>query len=379
MASRRMPPTAPPRRRVRLLVAGALLATATVWAAVALQSPEGVTRDTPARAAPSGAADAGAERWLKGQLHAHSSNSGDGRTAPADVLRWYDAHGYDFVVFTDHDHVTVAPGVGGVLSIPGVELTQNYRTCEPPPEPGLSCLLHVNALFVDPAKATPRWPPETGGSRAKGYEGGIDAARALGGLAQVNHPNFHYGADAALLARLGRHGATFVEVANEAVDSNNGGDAQHPSTEALWDAVLSQGVRLWGTATDDAHHFYDAQKVRAAGEQAFVGDRGFVVVRARKEPASIRAALERGDFHASTGVRLSRVERAPEGLHLEVAPESEGEHTFVFTGGGGEVLGTVRGRTARFPLTGVASPYVRATVTGSTGHKAWTQPVFLTR
>src|SRR5688572_1090370 len=80
--------------------------------------------------------------WLKGQLHAHTDRSGDSETPPATALRWYAAHGFDFVVVTDHNFVTVADG-GPVLAIPGVELTQNLERCDPPAE--TRCALHINA------------------------------------------------------------------------------------------------------------------------------------------------------------------------------------------------------------------------------------------
>src|SRR5262245_39367153 len=95
-----------------------------------------------------GAAPPPAPSFLKGQTHAHSGNSGDSATVPRDVLRWYAARGYDFVVFTDHNFVTVVPQEGRTLAIAGAELTQNEPDCEPPPERGLACLLHVNALFL---------------------------------------------------------------------------------------------------------------------------------------------------------------------------------------------------------------------------------------
>src|SRR5262249_42784870 len=43
--------------------------------------------------------------YLKGQLHMHTNNSGDSATPPADAVRWYAAHGYDFVVVTDHNRI----------------------------------------------------------------------------------------------------------------------------------------------------------------------------------------------------------------------------------------------------------------------------------
>ena len=43
----------------------------------------------------------------------------------------------------------------------------------------------------------------------------------MGGLAQLNHPNFHYGADGPLVAALARDGLMLLEIANESWDSND--------------------------------------------------------------------------------------------------------------------------------------------------------------
>ena len=107
---------------------------------------------------------AGAPGFVKGQLHLHTSNSGDSATPPADVVRWYAAHGYDFIVVTDHNRVTVERSPPSMLVIPGVELTQNVERCVPPPPAGMRCLLHVNALFVDAAARRPD-PLATGDRR----------------------------------------------------------------------------------------------------------------------------------------------------------------------------------------------------------------------
>ena len=315
--------------------------------------------------------------FLKGQTHAHSSNSGDSNTPAGDVLRWYAARGYDFVVLTDHDYVTVVPAderPPGMLAIPGAELTQNLRACQPPPPRGLKCLLHVNALFL-PNPGSGLMHASAGSARRLDvFAAALRDTREAGGLAQLNHPNFHYAADGPLLAALARQGATFLEIANEAVDSNNAGDASHPGTEALWDAVLSAGATLWGIASDDAHHYYDVAAARAAGEQPFTGDRGFVMVRARKDAKEIRAAMARGDFYASNGVLLSVAERAGDGaLAVEVAEVSPGPHRIACIGTGGRLLSEVRGRVGRCPAPAPGG-YVRAVVTDSAGRKAWLQP-----
>lgn len=312
--------------------------------------------------------------FLKGQLHTHSDRSGDGHTPPAEVLRWYEERGYDFVVFTDHDRITTEPGRGALLSIAGAELTQNLETCEPAPRPGQHCLLHVNALFVDGKAAVPPWAPPTSDRRLDRYTRALDATRAMQGIAQLNHPNFHFAADADLIADLGRRGLLLMEIANQSDDVNNTPRGA-ASTEELWDAVLSRDVLVYGTATDDAHHFYDARERAARGEAVYTGDRGFVMVRAARDAAAIRSALETGDFYASTGVLLQRLDFDRKQLVLEVAPESApGEHVFRLIGKGGRILATKRGRAATFSMAGAGKGYVRAVVEDARGRRAWVQP-----
>lgn len=315
--------------------------------------------------------------WQKGQLHLHSSASGDSETPPADVVRWYAEHGYDFIVFTDHNRITQVPGQGHMLVMAGIELTQNLERCDPPPEPGLQCLLHVNGLFVGTDTGAIAAVPEPAGfGRLERYGHAIAVTEALGGIAMLNHPNFHYAADASLLSALAGRGLTLFELANEAVDSNNGGDDAHPSTEALWDAVLSTGTRMWGVATDDAHHYYDAATVRDRGELAHVGDRGFVMVRAEHDPAAIRAAIERGEFYASNGVVLKDVAFDGKTLRVTVDDAAEGAHRFAFIGDDGKELHRARGREGVFAVPEGYAGYVRAVVVDRQGSKAWVQPVW---
>ena len=128
---------------------------------------------------------------------------------------------------------------------------------------------------------------------------------------------------------------------------------------------------MWGVATDDSHHYDDAAAVLARGEEAYVGDRGFVMVRAERSEAAIRAAIERGEFYASSGVILESLTRSGGTLALRVA----GVHEIRFIGEGGRELGRERGVAASYTLR-PGDRYVRAVVTAADGRRAWTQPLW---
>ncbi|NUQ73743.1 MAG: PHP domain-containing protein [Polyangiaceae bacterium] len=336
------------------------------------------TREAPVLAPPVQSSSPPAQegvRFLKGQLHAHSNASGDSDTPAEEVAAWYARRGYDFLVFTDHNRITDTPDSAGLLTIPGVELTQNLSSCEPPPEPGLACLLHVNALFIERAPS-PRGAGEAGDrSRLSIYAKALEIALDMGAVAQLNHPNFHYGADAGVLFELSKRGLGLVEIANQAADSANEGDPGHPSTEALWDEVLTRGGRLFATATDDAHHYADAEAARARGEIAYVGDLGFVMVRAQKTAASIRAAIASGDFYSSTGVLLDRLDMDEDEIAVDVKGGGEGTLIEVI-GTGGAIVAAVRGAALRFHPKSATQGYLRVRITDGQGRRAWSQPLF---
>lgn len=366
-----------------------LLLTTLLVAALGCDRAPAAPKDS-ARQAPTEALSPSTEapRFLKGQLHAHTNRSGDSDTPPGEAAAWYAAHGYDFVVFTDHNRITEIPAPPGMLLLPGVELTQNLPTCEPPPEPGLACLLHINALFVTPqggasggARQTEQSPgtPASWGeipsfSRVDLYGRALHRALSLGGLAQLNHPNFHRGADPKVILALARQGLSLMEIANQAVDSDNEGDALHPSTEALWDAVLREGARVYGTASDDAHHYSDAAGVRARGEIAYEGDRGFVMVRAEKRADRIRAAIAAGDFYSSTGVLLDRFEISPPEIALDVRSSEGAGSVLIEVIADGAVIERVHGARLRFDPRGRGERFLRVRITDAKGRKAWTQP-----
>lgn len=317
--------------------------------------------------------------FLKGQTHVHTSRSYDARTPPEDVVRFYRERGYDFLALTDHNRVTTLPPPEGMLLFAGVELSQNSTQCEPRPSPGYRCLFHLSGLFVEPARDArkgERIPLGFRPGRLDAYRSQLEVVRSLDGVPVLNHPLFHFAADARLIRGLAGEGVRHVELWNASLDQQHPGSraSAEDRAEALWDEVLSQGTRVFGVATDDAHHFADAAQRARLGKSAYVGDRAWIMVRADKTPASIRSAFDAGDFYASTGVTLATLESESGALSLSVA-QAAGSTTIRFVGKHGRELGRVSGPSARREL-GKGEGYLRAVVEDSAGRKAWTQPLW---
>ena len=318
------------------------------------------------------------EVWLKGSTHVHGKASGDSSEPNGSVIAWYEQHHYDFIVLTDHNRVseldptsdtrgqiTVRDPHAGLIVLSGIELTHNPVGCLPVGDPSGNCRIHVNVLGPT-ARPGGRleWADRRSHARIDMYRAALNAQAALGGLAQLNHPQWLWGMTPELLAELARRGVRLVEIANSAFSKWNAGDADHPSTEALWDAALVRGAILWGTASDDAHDYDGHGKYPAGG--------GWVVVHARREPRAILEALAAGRFYASNGVVLERAAVDRGELVVAVDPAQAGRYTIDFIQDGRHVE-SIAGKVGRraVPATG----YLRAVVTRDDGQRAWVQPV----
>ncbi len=316
------------------------------------------------------------EVWLRGSTHVHAKASGDSTTPLPEVIAWYEAHGYDFIVITDHNQVSeldasldtankpfLRDPTKGLIVLSGIELTQNANDCLPVGDASGKCRIHVNLLgsLARPRAKLRQWIDPKARDRLAMYDRALSAAKPLGGIAQLNHPQWFWGMNADLLVALAKRGVVLYEVWNRAFAKWNPGDAEHPSTEALWDAALARGATLWGVASDDAHHYDGGGKYPAGG--------AWVMVKARRDPQAILDALASGHFYASTGVVLERADVERGDLVVEIAASDPGRSiTFIENG----KRTTAPGKTARHPVP--ANGYVRAVVERADGAKAWIQP-----
>ena len=417
-------------------------------------------------AAPLAAQEASAPRWWKGNLHTHSIWS-DGDDFPDMIADWYKSNGYNFLSFTEHNAVavgtqwvvlaaasdTTAPARARQQARSSIAALPAYlrRFGEPWVEQRhrddgdyvrLKPFSEFRALFDEPGKfllvngeeltndsvvhvnainLQRLIEPQTGASVLEIIQKNLDAVSAQRQetgqpmFPFINHPNFRWAITAEEIGQT--RGASFFEVYNGHLDTNNEGNALRAGTERMWDIVLTlwhaAGRRepIYGLATDDAHHYRpDSPVVARPG-------RGWVVVRARYlTPESIVYAMEAGDFYSSTGVTLREVRRQGNTISIDIEPEAGVSYTTQFIGTRrgydasgtpvadsagialrttrrygpeiGTVLAEVRGSSARYTFRG-DEIYVRARVVSSKVkqdptstetlgfERAWTQPFLL--
>ncbi|MFT3698141.1 MAG: hypothetical protein QM831_33680 [Kofleriaceae bacterium] len=326
------------------------------------------------------------EVWLKGSTHVHAHASGDATDSNEAVAKWYEDRGYDFIVLTDHNRVsefTAGADTHGQIAIrpadpanphalivlAGIELTHNPTGCLPIGDKSKKCRIHVNVLGPTARPGGKlEWAERHSHQRLDMYRAAINTAHALDGtLIQLNHPQWFWGMTGDLLAALAQQGVQLVEIANVQFDKWNKGDKDHPSTEQLWDDVLSRGITLWGIASDDAHDYpspahHHKMKWPAGG--------GWVVVKARRDGKAILDALAAGHFYSSTGVVLDRAEVDHDELVIQADPHGTYEIRWIENG---VVVATDHGTSAHRAVP--ASGYLRADIVRDDGAMAWVEPV----
>ena len=224
---------------------------------------------------------AGAGRWLRCQLHAHTTNS-DGDAPPPALADHYARAGYDVLAITDHHHRTEHEH-DRLLVIPSSELTAE------PADGSSADVLALGAETAPPAK------------ELASIEEAAAWTVANGGIAFLAHPYWslleprHY---------LDAPSLSGIELYNGGSQLLNGNGL----SAEFWDAVLATGRPCLGIACDDSH--YPGQDSRLA----------WTVVRAEPTRQSVLAALRAGAFYASSGPRIEDVSLADDGLHVRCSP-----------------------------------------------------------
>ncbi|MEJ7595981.1 MAG: hypothetical protein WKF77_31105 [Planctomycetaceae bacterium] len=300
------------------------------------------------------------QHWYRGNMHTHSLWS-DGDDYPEMIATWYRDHGYQFLVFTDHNTlhnrerwIDIEKNKGGMKAFE--KLTQTFpaewiqtRETEGRREVRLK---EFDAVYERLAKAqeyiliqgeeisdsfnrhpihmcatntSELLPPTGGDSIVDVMQRNIDAAvsrRERSGestLVHLNHPNFGYAVTAEHLMQV--VGENFFEVYNGHPTVHNSGDETHASTERQWDIVNTWRLAklqlpvIYGLATDDGHDYFQTEPQKGAQP-----GRGWVMVLTNTlTPDALIKALEAGRFYASSGVTLEEIQQTANSIKVTVA------------------------------------------------------------
>ena len=306
--------------------------------------------------------------WFKGNLHTHTNKS-DGDSSPETVVDWYSNNKYDFLVLSDHNHLTILDSdQTKLLLIPGEEITLN-----------LPYTIHINAIGIKKVIE-----PTIRPTKVKTLQANIDNIINSGGLAEINHPNFRWALNEKDLVQI--RGAHFIEVFNGNYNTHNYGGGGKKSVEEMWDEMLSKNIKIWGVAVDDSHHF----KEEFAPHRHNPG-RGWVEVFSKDlSEKNILDSMRNGNFYFSNGVKFKNISFNKEKIELSISGDyfnkglsnslvTDSKYTTQLISNDGEIIEEVDGKTVKLNLIKNTQKYTyfRTKTISSTGSIGWTQPIFI--
>lgn len=310
-------------------------------------------------------------RWFKGNLHTHTLWS-DGDHFPEMIVEWYKSNGYHFLTLSDHNSIGAGTKWISVTNDSRQTAYAKYRqrwgaswveeaktngtvsvrlkTFEQfAPEfveAGKFLLMrgeeisarHIGGpIHVGAINIRELIEPQSGTNAVDVMQKNVDAVLAQRKktgqpmFPHINHPNFGWSITAEELMQV--RNERFFEVYNAHPAVHNDGDETHASTERVWDIILTRRLAelnlpvVYGIATDDSHHYHSATYGRNNPGQ------GWVMVNAKELTSKhLIAAMESGDFYASTGVILNSVKRDKNSYAIEIKPEPGIEYMTQFIG-----------------------------------------------
>ena len=301
----------------------------------------------------------GSKEWFKGNLHTHTNKS-DGDETPEKVCEWFEKHGYDFLVLSDHNHLTLLDyqyaGNSNLMMIPGEEVTAFASSNIAP--------VHIGAIGINKLVS-----PVVCEDVISTLQMNIDHILEAGGMACINHPNYKWAFDHREM--IATNGASLFEVYNASRGCNNAGGEGKFSTSEMWDYMLSKKKVIYGAATDDSHDYQDF-----APDKHNPG-RGWIMVRSESDQQnSLMENMKLGNFYSSTGVYLNDMDVSNKHIKISISQIDDFLYKTTLIGKNGKILQEISGTTVVYYFEGNET-YVRAEIVDSDGACAWTQPVFL--
>lgn len=293
--------------------------------------------------------------WYKENLHCHTTNS-DGKLTPEETVAQYKSKGWSFLALTDHQYYSHLAQLGSddFLILPGVELS----TIKPDPVR----IYHILGIGKEPCGEnngfingeiipTPDWEDIC---TAQGY---IDKILKSNNLAVFCHPNW---SRLELSDFIDLTGYFALEIFNYgcAIESHTGLSIDY------WDSLLRRGHRIWGVATDDAHHLLE--------------DRcgGWISINSPSlSQRDVITSITEGNFYASSGPEIFEFYVSGNKVHVSCSPVSA-IHFVTYEYMGYSKISNNLITEAEHKLLGTEK-YVRVECVDVHGNTAWSNPIFL--
>ena len=258
----------------------------------------------------------------KANLHTHTTLS-DGKCTPEQIKAMYLAEWYSIVAYTDHDilldHADLCDE--RFLALNGYEIEVMESAHKRPFGDLLTC--HICLIAKDPKNLV-----QIGYHKDKYIWGNALAQRDKLRFDRDDYERVYSHEGISDIFRLGREGGFFVTYNHpswsmesypqysgytgmDAMEIFNTGayEGGWPEyNDRVYDDLLRQGKRISCIAADDTHNgVWDAFG-------------GWVMLHAEKlDYARVIAALERGDFYASTGPEIYKIEVEDNVVHVETS------------------------------------------------------------
>jgi len=221
--------------------------------------------------------------WLKGNLHAHSTNS-DGELPPERLASEYRKFGYNFLALSDHNIYSTHEKYNSrdFVMIPGFELS--------------SPIGHINILQIG-VESNFAQNEEIAVGTMEQFKGFL-AKHRDNYLIMLNHPSWSMlewekviDLDEISCVEVYNHGCEWLDLLGESSD--------------FWETMLRKGKKWWGIATDDNHNGYKYVSGWPFNLLQTDSFGGWICVKAKEcTHEAIMAAVVNGSFYSSTGPEI---------------------------------------------------------------------------
>jgi len=313
--------------------------------------------------------------FYKGNIHSHTTRS-DGRLSPEAAISEYRDRGYHFLILTEHNRYTDLKGYDSdnFILLPGMEIN---------PPPDIHEIRDYHFLCIPGTKemreraALPPYEHDhlLDLKTFHSYEDlqeMIDDAYLRGNLVTINHPFWSKVEYDEILPLKHIFAMEVFNYCSYALE-NVGTSFSH------WDAVLRNGMRLFGTAVDDNHNFYPFE---SGGNDSFGG---WITVKAKSlSQDDLMEAIAAGSFYGSAGPEIYDFYVEDGTIHFSCSPVSR-----IFVNGQQREIRVKWHEPGDPPLTELVCPlwgdcrwceaekYVRVECVDEFGRKAFTNPIWL--